>query len=90
MTRADVHAKLAEILESHFRVTPAQIHEDASFKRTFGLDSLDVVELVFFIQKGFGFKSSLDDSRELHTFGKLVDDLYARVNDRAASGEPKP
>jgi acyl carrier protein len=86
MTRAQVHAKLAEILTTHFRVTEAQINDDANFKRTFGLDSLDVVDLVFFIQKGFGFKSSLDDYRELHTFGKLVDYLHARMLAQAAQG----
>jgi len=36
------------------------------------MDSLDIVDLVFFLRQTFGVTDEMDDYREVHTTGKLV------------------
>ena len=78
MTRDEVLAKLREILSTNFNVPAEKVTPEASFRSSFGLDSLDIVDLVFFLQKAFGYEAELDEYRELHTVEKLVDFVMAK------------
>jgi acyl carrier protein len=66
-TEAQVHAIVTKIVSENFSIDPSKIAAAASFRGTLGLDSLDVVDLVFFLQEAFKLEDSLDDYRELHT-----------------------
>ncbi len=70
-TEAQVLATLKQILSENFSIDPGKVTPDASFRGSLGLDSLDVVDLVFFIQEAFALEDSLDDYRELHTVEKV-------------------
>lgn len=73
MTREDALDKIRNILTANFNVPAEKIAEDASFRSTFGLDSLDIVDLVYFLHKEFGYEADIEEYRELHTVGKLID-----------------
>jgi acyl carrier protein len=73
MTREEVLAKVRDILVADFAVPPEKVVPEATFRGTLGLDSLDAVDLVFFVEQGFGMKKGLHAYRELHTVAKLVD-----------------
>ncbi len=77
MTRDDVLGKVTEILVNDFAVPVDKVRPDASFRGALGLDSLDAVDLVFFVEQGFGIKAGLHAYRELHTVDKLVDFILA-------------
>lgn len=68
----DVRARVAKILAQNFNISAAAVTNDATFRGTLGLDSLDVVDFVFFVQQGFGFEAKLAEYRNLHTVGDLV------------------
>jgi acyl carrier protein len=70
-TEAQVLASLKQILADNFSIDGAKVTPEATFRGVLGLDSLDVVDLVFFIQEAFGLEDSLDDYRELHTVQKV-------------------
>ena len=78
MTREEVAAKVKAILTGDFAVPPDKITGAATFRGTLGLDSLDAVDLVFFVEQAFGFKAGLPAYRELHTVDKLVDFIHGR------------
>lgn len=71
--------QVVEILRINFNIPPEKITDDASFKKTLGMDSLDIVDFVFFLQKAFGFKSELDEYRDVHTVKLLVEFLVKRA-----------
>ncbi len=71
MTEAEVAKTVRRILTDDFSIPAEQITADARFRGTFGMDSLDIVDLVFFLSRTFGVTEDLDDYRGLHTVGKL-------------------
>jgi acyl carrier protein len=72
MTHEDVRAKLAEILVSDFRVPPNLIKDDATFRGTLGMDSLDAVDFTYMVKKTFGIDGDISAFADLHTIGKVV------------------
>jgi acyl carrier protein len=78
MTKDDVLAKVKDILTTNFNVPEEKITFEASFRGGFGMDSLDIVDLVFFLQKEFGFSADLDEYRDLHTVDRLADFVLAK------------
>lgn len=78
MSRETILARIAEILHDNFSIEPGRVKPDATFRGTFGLDSLDVVDLVFFVQKAFDFKAELHDFRNVATVKDLVELLVER------------
>jgi acyl carrier protein len=79
MTRDDALEKIRTILSENFAVPADKVALDASFRSTFGLDSLDIVDLIFFLHKSFGYESELEEYRELHTVGKVVDFVMEKL-----------
>ena len=73
VTRDEIQARLTEILSTNFAVPPEKVTGEATFRGSLGLDSLDAVDLVFFVEKAFGMKAGLHAYRELHTVQKLCD-----------------
>jgi acyl carrier protein len=78
MTRDQVHEKLASILGESFAIPREKVTAEATFRGTLGMDSLDIVDLVYFLQKAFDFEADLDDYRDLHTVAKLIDFIEAQ------------
>ena len=85
MTSDEVRAKLKEILVSDFRVPEAKITDEATFRGTFGMDSLDAVDFIYLVSKTYGLKAEISEFRELHTFGLVVDFLMKKLPDKPAA-----
>lgn len=81
VTEQDVRAKLAGLLTEDFRVAEAKIRDDGTFRGTFGLDSLDVVDFIFLVQKSFGFKAEVANFADLHTFAAVVKFVHQKANE---------
>jgi len=86
VTREEIENKVRAILIDDFNVPDASLADDATFRGTMKLDSLDVVDFIMLLQKDFGFKSSLDSYRELHTFERLIDFIHETLKERADNG----
>ena len=83
MTPDEVRAKLAEILVSDFRVPANLISDEATFRGTFGMDSLDAVDFTYMVKKTFGIGGDISEFADLHTFAKVV----AHVSEKIASAK---
>jgi acyl carrier protein len=78
-SREDVLAKVRQILADDFSIPPAKIAPAATFRGTLGMDSLDAVDLIFFVESAFGYKARVHDYRDLHSVESLVSFVLARV-----------
>ena len=73
MNREEIRAKISAILESDFDVPADKVNDEASFRGTFGLDSLDIVDFILLLQKDFGFKAPTEAYQEIQNVAMLVD-----------------
>jgi acyl carrier protein len=79
MTRDEARDIVVGILAENFSIPADKVTDEASFRKSFGMDSLDIVDFVFFLQKSFAFKAELDEYRSVHTVGLLLDFVVART-----------
>jgi len=79
MTRDEVMVRLCNILTQDLNVPAEAIHEDAHFRAHLRLDSLSLVDLIFLIQKDFGFKASMEEFRSTRTVGAVADLVVAKL-----------
>jgi acyl carrier protein len=78
-SRDEVLAKVRAILASDFSIPEDKITPTATFRGTLGMDSLDAVDLIFFVESAFGYKARVHDYRDLHSVDTLVDFVLART-----------
>src|SRR5215211_5345172 len=73
MTREEVIAGLAEILEEVAGVDPSDVSEEKSFTEELDVDSLSMVEVVVAAEEKFGVKIPDDEVQNLKTVGDAAD-----------------
>jgi acyl carrier protein len=79
MTRDDIRAKIASILTEDFSVPAAQITDDATFRGSFGLDSLDIVDFILLLQKDFGYKAPTESYQDIANLAMLIEFVAEKV-----------
>ena len=72
MTKADVLARLKEIIIYRLDVEEEQIRPEASFVEDLGADSLDIVELIMGIEEEFDIEIPDEDAEKLTTVGEAI------------------
>jgi acyl carrier protein len=72
MTKDEIVAGLAEILEEVAGVNPDDVTEDKSFTEDLDVDSLSMVEVVVAAEEKFGVKIPDDEVQNLKTVGDAV------------------
>jgi acyl carrier protein len=84
MSSAEVLTKLRDLLVEDFKVPPAKVTPEATFRGTLGMDSLDAVDLIYLVGKTFGIKATVDQFKELHSVEKVVAFVVAKKAARPA------
>lgn len=72
MTKADVLARLKEIIIDRLDVEEDQIRPETSFVEDLGADSLDIVELIMGIEEEFDIEIPDEDAEKLTTVGEAI------------------
>ncbi|MCC3651646.1 acyl carrier protein [Streptomyces sp. WAC 00631] len=80
MTREEIVAGLAEILNEVADVEPSEVSEEKSFVEELDVDSLAMVEIIVATEERFGVKLPEEELREL----RLVSDVVGRVEKQLA------
>jgi acyl carrier protein len=73
MTKDEIVAGLAEILEEVAGVNPDDVTEDKSFTEDLDVDSLSMVEVVVAAEEKFGVKIPDDEVQNLKTVGDAAE-----------------
>lgn len=79
MTREEIKTKITDILADDFDVPRAAITDEATFRGTFGLDSLDIVDFILLLQKDFAYKAQTDAYQDIANVGQLVDFVATKI-----------
>ncbi len=88
----DTLATLQDILVQEFCISRDQLTPAAQLSNL-GIDSLDVLQLLFKVEDTYGIAIKDDTPGDLATIGEVViyiDGLLARPADATAGGEPPP
>lgn len=78
MDETAIRDAIADLLVEHFEIPRDKITGGATFRRHLGLDSLDVVDFVWFLHDRFGYQAELADYRDLADLDALVAFVKAR------------
>ncbi len=72
MTKAEVLARLKEIIMDRLDIEEDQIKPEASFVEDLGADSLDIVELIMGIEEEFDIEIPDEDAEKLTSVGEAI------------------
>jgi len=78
MEREKIVAVANDFLVNEFEVDGDEISNEANFKKTLGLDSLDYIDLVVVIESNFGVKLGEADFKQIITF----EDFYSTIENK--------
>lgn len=74
--------RLKQILVADFAKDEALVTPKATLRGTLLMDSLDLVDLVFFLQREFDFQARLEDLRDVKSLDALVGFIAAHARCR--------
>lgn len=74
-----IEDKIKNFLVEEMEIDPAKIAPDARLKEDMGIDSLEVVDTVVFVESEFGFKMKSEDFKTIKTYKQFVDYITERV-----------
>lgn len=78
MEKDEIVAVVNDFLVNEFEVDRDDIVNDANFKTTLGLDSLDYIDMVVVIESNFGVKLGEADFKKIVVF----DDFYNAIQNK--------
>ena len=71
MTLNDIQEKLKAFLVDELEIDEEKIMDEASLREDFAIDSLEVVDIIVFVEREFGFKMKPEDFRTIKTYGQF-------------------
>ncbi|MGN1211983.1 MAG: acyl carrier protein [Candidatus Cryptobacteroides sp.] len=82
MTKKEIKEIVDNYIVEELEVDPECIFDEASLKEDIGIDSLDLVDIVVFVDKYFGFKIKVEDMAAVKTLAQFYDYIEANVKGR--------
>ena len=80
MNRSEIEEKVKEFMIEDLEIDEEKIYPEAKLKEDMGIDSLDFVDIVFIVDKTFGFKLKAEEMAGVDTFAKFCDYIESKVN----------
>lgn len=71
-----------DFLVNEFEVDRDDIANDANFKTTLGLDSLDYIDMVVVIESNFGVKLGEADFKKVITFEDFYNTIEQKISEK--------
>ncbi|MCR5287025.1 MAG: acyl carrier protein [Saccharofermentans sp.] len=79
MTREEVFAKLNEIFQDVFDDEDINVNENTTAADVDGWDSLEHINLLVAIERGFGIRFTMGETTGLKNVGEMVDKIMAHL-----------
>lgn len=68
----EIALKLRQLVKDNIGAGASEVKEDSRFLEDLGADSMDMVELIMFVEEEFGIEITDDDLPKLQTYGQLL------------------
>lgn len=78
MTRTEIEATVKGFLTTDFEISEDKIYPEARLKEDMDIDSLDLVDIIVFVDKNFGFKLKIEDMAGLNTLAQFCDYIESK------------
>lgn len=75
----EIKDKVRDFLIDEMEIDPEKITDQALLKDDMGIDSLEIVDIVVLVEKGFGFKMRPEDFKDLKTFDQFCQFIAGRI-----------
>ncbi len=75
-----VEERLKKVLVNELKIDSEQIKTDSSLADDLGVDSADMVDLLFAIEDEFNIEISDDEVEEYQKFNDIVDRIKEKIN----------
>ena len=79
MTINEIQEKVNAFLTEELEINPDLIMPEARLKEDTGVDSLEIVDVIVFVDEAFGFKMKPEDFKQLATYGQFCDFIAQKV-----------
>ena len=79
MERAEIEARIKDLLVGELGLDEAKIQPDATFEEDLEVDSLGVVELLMALEDEFGVKIPDEEAEGIRTVSEAVDIVAAKL-----------
>ena len=79
MAKEEIFDKLKELVVDQLGVEEDEVTMEASMQDDLGADSLDLVDLVMFVEEEFGVKVADEDLENIKTVGDIVNYIEDRA-----------
>ena len=79
MTMNDIQEKVKAFLVDELEIDEEKIMDDASLREDFAIDSLEVVDIIVFVEREFGFKMKPEDFRTIKTYGQFCQFIQEKI-----------
>lgn len=80
LSEAQIIDRMRTLLADNFAIAGDKVTPEASFRGTLGMDSLDIVDFIFFLQDAFGLKAELEEYKDLHTVKAVAGFIAQRTS----------
>ena len=74
-----IEERIKNFLVEEMEIDPDKIRPDARLKEDMGIDSLEVVDTVVFVESEFGFKMKSEQFKDIKTYQQFVDYITEKV-----------
>ena len=81
MNQEVILLQLRQIINTNFGVPLEHITPESSFRANLGMDSLDLVDLIFFVGKNFAVDKPVEAYHELVTVQELASFIYVQLEE---------
>ena len=75
----DIQEKVKAFLVDELEIDEEKIMDDASLREDFAIDSLEVVDIIVFVENEFGFKMKQEDFRTIKTYGQFCQFIQENI-----------
>lgn len=80
-TRLEIKNKIQEILLDHKWIEPGEeVKESHEYRDTYGMDSLDIVEIIMDLEREYGFTIPDDVVERMDTVARTIDYIHQQLN----------
>lgn len=85
MTKDEIFARIARVLEESFDLAPAQLRPDAHLIDDLDLDSIDAIDLVVSLEADTGLDVSEEELKSIRVVQDVVDLVHRKLAETSAA-----